>query len=358
MTIEQWYVLDQATSPSEARGPYGADQMSRLVTSGLVRSDTLVARFGADAWVPATEEPELRELFATSPPPAPEMRLTPPIHLTVEQVLFPDGAPIDIPFSFGNCFRLGWRALTRYYWVLVVCGLLWIAMNSPFWIVDIIGAEIQLQGKARGDSDLILQGWMISGVGNLMGFIFGPAIGMAILWPGVAAIRGQAKVSDAFAGFRRFGGLLLNTFFGVMLAILGAAAFAFVSAMLAAVRVGIGSPGSQLLSLFIGLPLLIFGLVLLLRLVVAVTLSHLMLCDPLMDIKAGSESIAAGWESAKIQRGTPVAVVVSGVILSFLTVFLFCLGWVLLGAPLLIGVTAATYELLRVNGHLDMRQRA
>jgi hypothetical protein len=357
LTTEQWYVLDQATSPSVTRGPYGADQLAGLATSGLLRSDTLVARVGADAWVPASEEPELRKLFATSPPPAPAVRLSPPSHPTVEAIWSPDGAPAGMPFSFGNCFRLGWSALTRHYGVLVVCGLLWIAMSSPFWLVDMIAEFMKSQGKAQGDSALMSQGSMVDALGGLLGFIFGPAIGMALLWPGVTAIRGQAKVSDAFVGFKRFWGLLLNAFFGVMLVLFGSLAFGLVFGLLTGLSSAIGGRGAGL-QVWLGIPLLIVGLVLLLRLVVAVTLSYVLLCDPLVDIKAGSESIAAGWKSVNLQRGTPVAVVVFGFILSFMTVFLFCLGWVLLGAPLLMGVIAATYELLRVNGHLDIRQRA
>ncbi len=56
----------------KAGGPFGADQLTAMVTSGELRRDTLVWQQGMDDWQPAGQVAALASLLASVPPPLPK----------------------------------------------------------------------------------------------------------------------------------------------------------------------------------------------------------------------------------------------------------------------------------------------
>ena len=83
------------------------------------------------------------------------------------------------------------------------------------------------------------------------------------------------------------------------------------------------------------------------------TISFMVLCDPMVEVRPGLQAVGLGWRAVWFRKGTPAAVYLVILIAAYLTVLLFCLGWILLGAPILIAVTGASYELLRRNDLLQ-----
>ncbi|MAC19528.1 MAG: hypothetical protein CMJ23_07655 [Phycisphaerae bacterium] len=362
-----WYVLDQKTTPESVRGPYDRSQITVLITRGLVTRESLVARVGRDDWSPASSDTELATIISGAP------LVSPPVSPPTEEAFSAPDAPRTWPeasvtsaesnhgglplpqgdFRVGDAFSLGWATFKRGYGHLLLCLVIAAGLSLPIIVLSLLAAQLQARAEFTGNQELLAIATACTSFSEIMNYLLGPLVAAGLFWSVVAVIRGEQRIGDVFAGFHRFLGLLgtqilwvLGLFavvvgLGLVSGLLGAAAVAAMDSGNIAIKL----VGLVVIILVIGVGVL--ALLLWLRVVVAITFSYILLVDPRESVRGGFNVMGVAWRMACHRRGRPMAAVILGGILAFLSVFLFCVGFFFLGMPLYISIVGASYELVR-----------
>jgi len=328
-----WFVLDESGAQPRPTGPFSLEQMRGLWTSGALQAGTRVARSGSTEWSPAAGDPELASLFATTTTATPSEEDAPPV-----------GARLG--YSFANAFSEGWAALRRSWGVLVLTALAylgcWLLINIPYFV----GVAVLRSGRAsppeRSIAVLLMFTCWIAAV------LLGPHLMAGLLYAGVRAMRGSARVSDLMVGFRRYGGLLgTGMLFGLIVALLVLGSYLVVGVGVSVLGLGNG----HVLSLIVGIPILILGVGLAvsiaLRSIAVGICSLLLLVDPNERVEGGMPAIREAWRTTKPRSGSLVGLAFVLYLIVFASALALCVGVVLFGIPLAAAVAAAAYLQLR-----------
>ncbi len=339
MTTDQWYVLDQSGTSSMTRGPYVLEQIRQLVRESTLNAETQVAHPGDETWRPASEDPILAELFGSA------AALTPP---TVPSV--PTGSiwgPLDDHASFSGEFSirsmlsLAVVVFKQNYLQLLACVVLVAVLSVPMYVLNGMGRMLAGGGWPTGTAALLVL------LAIAYGVLVSPAIGPGLYWCGVKAIRGNAGISDVFGVYRRFLDLLGTQILWILVAF-GASILFYISLLVAFLIASlvVGSPGF-LVAAIIGLPIVVIGVILIIRMSVAVVLSMILVCDPTVQVRGGGDAMRVGWRLAGHRRSRVSYGLFVAALLLVLSAFLFCIGYLFLGMPFFVAAVAATYEMMR-----------
>ena len=345
-----WYLLESGAGDGQPSGPHDIEQMAMRASSGRLRPDSMVARVGSADWVVANADPELAGFFRTAPP----TEALAPSSTAPPGVTLPPGPGDD--YAFGTALSLGITTFRRCWGHLVIVCLVFLAISVA------IGMP---QGISEGIGDLSdnREAALALGLfGSCIGFILQVLVGLP-LFAGLVgaagnAVRGRTEIGDLFMGFRRYGTVLLAS---LVLMAIGTAltVAAYLVALVCATIFGVsgalagglagGGNGAPIVfgAAFLGFAVALLVAFLLVALVlVRVAFVPAMVADPALGTLSVGEALSRNWTQT---RGLGFSLVALSIVTSFLaalSILLLCVGYVLVGLPLLIAVLGAAYELV------------
>lgn len=343
-----WYLIE--STGGDPTGPFDIEQLAMMASSGRLRSDSLVVRVGDTEWIAAERDAELAGFFRAAPPTESFI----PTSGVMSEATLPPGSGGD--YSFGAAFELGTTTFRRRWGHLVIVGLVSLAISAAIGVPQGIAEAI---GEASGDRETAI---VLGLFGSCIGFILQVLVGIP-LFAGLTvaaanAVRGRTEIGDLFMGFRRYGTVLLASL--VFLAIGAALAFAaylvtFVVAMIfgfsGAFAGGLARDdhGATIAfgAAFLGFAAALLMTSLLVALVlVRVAFVPAMVADPALGTISVGEALSRNWRQTRGLAFSLTALLIVTSLLGALSVLLLCVGFVLIGLPLVIAVLGAAYELV------------
>lgn len=341
--MQTWFVLDQSSAVPSPTGPYTLAQLEAMAREGRLHETTLVAAAGTQSWIPASTDPLLAGLFRSVPPTS------------------PDGvgaftAPLARgPFSFGAAFGLGWKSVTSRWSQWLVLGVAWLALTMvlglPQWIPQILGG----MASESDSSGVRATGALLTGVGGCIGLILQVLVGIP-LFAGViyacAEIHdGRGQIGDLFQGFRRYGSALLSGLLLVCIYMACGIAAAIPMALTFGVMVATSRGGGPApFWAFVGIAAMVLILILLIGLVLMrVLFAPVIAIDPRFGTRFGTlgvmDAFGMSWRNTQGLGFSMLLLLVVVSVLAALSILLLCVGYILIGIPLMLSVLGAMYVL-------------
>ena len=310
---ESWYLA----VGGDAHGPFDMAAMAAKVADGSLSADAQVCRAGEQAWRQAGSDPSLAPLFGSAP---------------------------------GWSFSLGWKAAFRGFrrsWgPLVLVLLLVIAVSAPgFVLSQSLSAGLQF-AKEPGAVMALGLASMLVGVVNWV-FVGIPIQQAGLTYAVSKAASGTMQVSDLFQGYRRLGMVLAT---GVVLALcIGLVVVLACGPGVAMIVVGaaMGNAGSAA-----GLPLIIGGATLLFTLLLLALwfafpylYAPVVACDPAFGRPGFAECFRLSAQGIRGRVSSVAGFLLVMALLAAMSILLFCVGYLLVGMPLLLAAQGAVYDL-------------
>lgn len=315
---ESWYVVQGGS----AQGPFDAARMASMVADGSLRQDTQVCRVGEQAWRPASSDPALGPLLGVSSP------------------------GVASSWSFGAAWQVTMTGFKRSWGPLMLLTLVWVGLAIPGTLLS--------QGFSAGvqaTRDPAVVGALLVGilVVNVLNWLL---VTIPIQLAGLAyaaskASAGTVRVSDLFQGYRRFGMVLAT---GTVL-VLATGVAVGVACVPGVVMIAVGAAMQQK-GAAAGIPLVVGGAVLMcavlllaLWLLYPYVYAPAVACDPAFGKPGFGECFR---HSAQGLKGRVFGVVgflfVIGLV-AVASVLLLCIGYLLVGLPLLLAAQGAVYAI-------------
>lgn len=335
--MQSWFVLDESSGTPTPTGPFSREQIEAMVAAGSVRAETRVALAGSQDWVAASAEPGLAGLFRSTPPTAPDF---------VQEL---SQAAVCAPYTFGAAFELGWKSFTAKWSRWFVLAIVWFAIamviGIPQWITQFIGGATS-ESEDAGTRAL---GAMVMGVGGCFGLVLQLLVGAplfaGLVYAAAEIHDGRGQLQDLFQGFRRYGSALLGALLlaGIYLA---CAVVSAVPVMLAVAIAAVAQGGraAPAIAVFAGIAVMTIVLILLLALVLMrVLLAPVIAIDPRFGNPGVMEAFRISWRNTAGLGFSMLALLFVVGFVAALSVLLLCVGYVLVGIPLLASVLGAMY---------------
>ncbi len=348
--MNSWYLLDESTGTPRPSGPFTLDELRAMAASGALRGESLVAAVGASGWGPAAREPLLAALFGAMPPVSPG--IAPGWAASASNAA---GGAGTVAYSFAAAFELAWSSFkARWVWCLVF-SLVWmgisIAIAVPQNITTIAGQGMERSGQGEEGAALLL-------VGSCLGIILQVLVGMPLLAGGFYAggrlIEGEERLGNLFQGFRHYGAALGS---GVLLLLvyIGCVMVAFMPFVAASFLGSVGGAGGVGPALVIGFAFSVgIAIALLATVVMRVLCAPTIAIDPAFGHPGIIESFRLSWSHTAGLGFSMLGLLIVAGILAALTILLLCVGYFLIGLPLLFAVTGAMYLMVH-RRHADAR---
>ncbi len=325
----QWYFVENGA----AVGPFDLTQLEAMAASGRLRRDSQSCRVGASEWIDASRDDALRELFADSSPIA--LPLSTPAM----------GGTVALPaFTFGGAFALAIDTFKKNWAMLLLVSVVYLV------IVSVLGLPGQISNFAAGLADDQAIGGVLVGLGGCCGVLLSIFIGIplaaGIYICGAQAIEGKLQLSDLFVGFRRYWVTIATSLLSWLL-ICVALAVALIPALTCIV---VGNAIGELLggiSIAIGILLAIVGYAAAMafvgvRLLCAATIA----CDPARAPLGVVDSLKASWHGTRGVEFPLLGYLIVAGIAVFASIFLLCIGLLLVGLPFAFAAGGAAYSML------------
>ena len=342
--MESWYVLDESTGIPRPSGPFTLEQLQGMVSAGSLVPESRVAAVGSNDWIPASRDAVVAALFRTVPPRSPELVMPLPA----------GGAFGPSAYNFSNALAMGWASFKSRWGAWVLLGLVWfgitVALALPQNILSFLGEAASENGNPQGGAAMALGGACIGLV--LQVFIGLPLFAGTIFAAG-RMYDGDTQLSNLFAGFRQYGQSLAS---GLLLMVVSiACVLVCYIPVLVFVLLGIaisggpaGGTGAAMVlgaSLGVAAALAIF-------IVLAGTVLMRIICAPAIAIDPAFgrpgvlEAFRISWrQTAGLGFSMLGLMIVAGLIL-VASIFLLCVGYILVGVPVWLAVFGAMYLLV------------
>ena len=337
--MEQWFVLDQSSETPVPTGPYTRERIEAMVAAGAVRADTRVALAGTQHWIEASADPLLAALFRAVPPMSPEGVAAPAVAADLGG------------YSFSAALTLAWKSFTtrwsKWFTLSIVWFVIAMLLAVPQWMS-------QFAGTAAGRSDdagARAVAAAIVGIGGCFGLLLQVLVGLplfaGLVYAAAEIHEGRGRLEDLFQGFRRYGTALLGglLFAGIYFACAVAAAvpLGISIAVMAALSRG---PAGAGVAFFIGIAVMICALLALMALVMLrVIHAPVIAIDPRFGNPGVLEAFRMSWRNTAGCGLSMLALIMLAGLIAGLSVLLLCVGYVLVGIPLLASVMGAMYVL-------------
>lgn len=339
--MDAWYVLDRSVSPPRPTGPFPFEELRRRAGLGSLRAQDLVARAGSTDWIAAAGDPVLAPLFGASPPT--EFDSARAGILRVGQ----PGTRTFPPYSFSGAFSLATSTFSSQWATLVLIGLVGIAISAviavPSWITTVLG---ELTGDAGAKAGISLLG----SCSNLLlqVLVGGPLWGGWIV-AGANAVEGRGDVSDVFAGFRRYSATvvayLLTMLISLAMGIVIGVPLVIVVALAAAIERS-GSGPAEAIVVIGAIVAVVAALFFLALVLVRVILAAGIAADPAFGPVGGGEALRIAWRASQGLGWSMFGLLLVVGLLAALSVLLLCVGYFLIGVPLMLGATGAMHVMI------------
>ncbi len=366
---DQWYV----GRDGQKSGPYSPDQMRQMAASGQLQPADVVWKKGMADWVPATQVPGLLPPAvapASGParrragaPPAPRSGGQPPMPTpAVVSGSAPVAAPQSLPapgaaaggsYSFGAAFSLANSAFASKWGGLALLGLV---MFGVFFGLSLPGNILSVVGGATGDEGVAgLLAVVGSCIGQVLVLVIGGPFYAGVVIAGANAVTDKPQVSDLFIGFKRYGQVLLASFMAYLcgIGVLLVSLIPLLPFALVAGFVGSGSPrgsGPGLAAAIMGLGVLLTVVLMLVgsALVTArIGFAPAIVADPTLGQINAMDAFRKSWSMTNSKTGLSLmGLFIVASLLAGFSVVLLCVGYVIVGLPLLAVMMGSAYTLL------------
>jgi len=338
---------------SERSGPFSVDVLRDMAAGGRLAPTDLVWQEGMAAWAPATSVPGL---FATFQPiAAPSLSdnpyAAPALGNDVSAPASGDATALGLasrPYSFSTAVDLAIHTFKKQWVPLLLMSLIMLGISIglavPQWIVTGIGV-MSSDPDVRGAMTIVAMvlGWVLT--------ILVTAPLMSGLTVAAAnAATGRANVADVFLGFKRYGAVLAAN---VLVYLLMTVVFlpAYIPVGLAVALAPSVSGGSNEIAIGIAVAGFAITLVLLalgFAMVVARTgFAPVIAADPDLGKLGVMEAIRLNWSRTSVRDGVSLlGLTILTILVVTLSLLLLCVGYLLVGLPLLWAVIGSVYQLL------------
>ena len=316
---ESWYIV----RGGKPEGPFDRAAVAALIAQGLLASDAQTCRVGEQAWRMAGQDPALAAMLG---------------------IAVGGGVVAPREWSFGA----GWQAtiggFKRSWGMLMLLALVAVSVSMPGSLISqALSYGIQ-QSRDPATGALLALASLLVSLLNLV-FVTIPIQQAGLTFAASRAEAGTVRISDLFQGYRRLGMVLAT---GVVLG-MGIGVAVLVACIPGGVLIGIGAAmqgnGSDA-----GIPVIVVGALLLLALLLAALwfvfpwiYAPVVACDPAFGRPDFGECFRI---SAQGLRGRVFGVVGFILVIGLLaaaSVLLLCIGYLLVGIPLLLAAQGAIY---------------
>jgi MFS family permease len=348
--MQSWYLLDESGGNSRPIGPFNIRELEQMVQAQTLTPQTKVALVGSSAWIFAGDDIALSILFRR-PPSTPSMHAPPPTatpaaaHIpptAPREAQFPSAAVEIEDFTFGAAFERAWKSFQSQWsaWIvltLVIAGLS-IALALPQWFFGFMGAVLENDGNKEAGLLASLTGGCI---GLMLQIFIGLPLYAGIFYAAVQIHCGDAKLSNIFVGFRRYGtavaaGLLFYVvaFAAALGAYLPAIVAGFIGGILASL-VGANEETSVAIGLVFAVIVAIAAIIAFVGLVfMRVLFAPTIAIDPAFGYPGVLASFRMSW---RLSAGLGFKMLGLSLVLALIagaSALLLCVGYVLIGIPL------------------------
>lgn len=345
--MDSWYVLDESTGVPRPSGPFTLEQLQGMVTAGSLVPESRVASVGSNDWIPASSDPVLAGMFRAVPPRSPELVMPLPA----------GGAFGPAAYSFSSAFALGWASFKGRWGAWLLLGLVWfgitVAIALPQNILSFLGEAASENGNPQGGAAMALGGACI---GLVLQVFIGLPLFAGTIYASGRVHDGDTQLSNLFAGFRQYGQSLAS---GLLLMVASIACglvcyipvlvFVFLGIAIGGGRGG-GAGAPVVIGAFLGVAAAIAIFI-----VLAGTVLMRIICAPAIAIDPAfgrpgvMEAFRISWrQTAGLGFSMLGLMIVAGLIL-VASVFLLCVGYILVGVPVWLAVFGAMYLLVHRN---------
>jgi len=341
-----WYVLQDSGSDPQPQGPFQRDELILMMKRGALRVESLVAAVGSSQWIRAADDAELQDLFTLSaPPPAPLPPVTPDVG---SRTVTDGGRALPTHYSFANAWSLSWSMFARHWAQFLAMSAIYLAITVVLCFPVILGVIVDAQSGDGKPGALYLLGSCFS---YIVSFFVGIPLFAGTAYASAELVSDRKNIGDMFIGFRRYGRVLGASamVLGIYLACGIAAAipmliFSVFGAMLASASqnelfIGLGFGIGYLITLAAILACLAMVIV---RLVFAPLIA---IDSRLGDIDAVG-AMRLSWVQTKGLNWSMFGLFLLIVLISGLSIYLLCIGYLLLGMPIFFAAIGATHSLV------------
>ena len=337
--MAQWFVLDESSGTPTPKGPYDLDAMRSMANVGTLRFGSQVARPGASEWGDAGLDPELSRLFVV-------VAAQPATRAPSRSAGASTAAPVAMEgeFSFGAAFSLTMAVIRAQPIPILIAGAIFFGL----WAVVALPAFISgLMAPLDAPPTLGPRADPGSCISNLLFALIGVPAYAGACYAGAQAVRGELKPLDILEPFKRYHMALLASVLVHLLYIL-----LLVLSMLPALACFVIAyrhmeGGVPALALFgTGLVVSIaawvyFGA----RYLVPFFFLPAVITDPKLGPPGLNDAVQMIWDETRDSRASLFGFLLVASILAALTILLLCIGFPLLGAPLLVAAYGSAYAL-------------
>jgi hypothetical protein len=374
--LELWYI--QRDGQSE--GPLDARAMAALIRSGAIHAETRACRVGAKAWSRVRRDPTLSALLAEAGAAVPPIA-TPkdaPAAAAVGAPAASVGAavasvvpsasrrPLAKPFTFGDGWRATLEGFRRSWASLLLLAVVVIAVSIPSSMVTSLPlAFVQIPEFLDPDQfmrDLLtlrnVMAWLAIAILNFVSALF---VQIPIQFAGLifAASKASSRAmnfADVFQGYRRLGMVMAT---GVTLSVVLSVLISLCFIVPGGLAAWVGWSWKLSPPVFLACLLGGFALSSLLSLVLAVfaipyLFAPVVACDPAFGKPSFGECFRLSASGLKGRGLSALGLLLLVSLLLDLSLLLFCVGFLLVGVPLVFAALGAIYA-VGVRAHAPQR---
>jgi hypothetical protein len=245
-------------------------------------------------------------------------------------------------YSFADAFGLGWSSFMRNWVSWLVLGLVWIGctivISLPQGVLNAISQGMERSGDDEAAAALGLGG---SCFGLVVQVLVGTPLLAGMAYAGGRIHAGEGELVDLFAAFRRYGAAVGSG----ALALLSYLGCAFVAAIPVLAVVAVAA--DEVVWVFLGLALTLCAFIVLMATVfMRMLFAPVIAIDPRFGQPGVLESFRISWRQTEGIGFSMLALLFVTGLLCALTILLLCVGYFLIGVPLLFAVIGAMYHLI------------
>jgi hypothetical protein len=342
---DNWYVGRNG----QRSGPFTTPQVRQMAASGELKPSEMVWKEGMANWVAAST---IKEFF-TNAPSAVNPYAAPDTAISDGGGAKGPTPPGDLSgYSFSAAADLTMRTVKARWGLLVLVGLTWlgafIAMAIPQW-------GLQMIGIASGDEGFSS---LMSVAGSCFGFVLNILVGGPLLagffLSGAKAVAGEGQVTDLFVGFRRYGSVLLAHLL-VLAVMFGVTLLSYIPLVICVGLAAVVSNANGGNDAALPVILSVVGLLATIAMLLAGTafvgmrvgFAPALVADHELGTLGVMEAVRLNWARVSSQKGLSlIGLLLVVMLIAMFSLGLCCIGYVLLGMPVMIAAAGSAYTLL------------
>jgi hypothetical protein len=337
--VATWFLLDDSSGTPTPKGPFDLDTMRSMAQVGTLRFGSQVARPGAGEWGDAGLDPDLSGLFVV-------VAAKPAARTSSRGAGASTAAPIAMAseYSFGAAFSMTVALIRAQPIPILIAGIIFFGLSAVVGLPAFISGLMTPLDAPPALGPRADPGSFIS---NILFVLIGVPAYAGACYAGAQAVRGELKPLDIFEPFKRYHMALLAsvlvTVFYVLLLVLSALPAAACLAIAYRHMEG-GFPALALLvtGVLVSITAWVYFLA---RYLAPFFFLPAVITDPKLGPPGLNDAVRMIWDETRESRASLFGFLIVMTLLAGLTIMLLCIGFPLIGAPLLVAAYGSAYAL-------------